>query len=129
MPVERRSVIAVVDDDQRILESLKNLLESAGFSVRLYISAQLFLNDSTLAEIDCLITDVGMPDIDGFELQRRAEEARPDLPVILVTGSHAVAAQQRAIGHGKVNFFRKPFCGQELLSAVRQGLSSSRKIS
>jgi FixJ family two-component response regulator len=129
MPVERRPVIAVVDDDQRILESLKNLLESAGFSVRLYISAQSFLNDSPLAEIDCLITDVGLPDINGFELQRRAEEARPDLPVILITGNHAVAAQQRAVRHSKGNFFRKPFSGQELLAAVIHGLSSSRKIS
>jgi FixJ family two-component response regulator len=129
MPVERRSVIAVVDDDQRILESLKNLLESAGFSVRLYLSAQSFLEDSPLAEIDCLITDVGMPDINGFELQRRVEEARPDLPVILITGNHAVAAQQRAIRHDKENFFRKPFSGQELLSAVFQNLSSARKIS
>lgn len=129
MPVERRSVIAVVDDDQRILESLKNLLESAGFSVWLYMSAQSFLKESSLAEIDCLITDVGMPDIDGFELQRRAEEARPDLPVILMTGNHAVAAQQLAVRHGKENVFRKPFSSQELLSAVRQRLSSSRKIS
>jgi FixJ family two-component response regulator len=129
MPVERRSVIAVVDDDQRILESLKNLLESAGFSVRLYISAQSFLDDSPLEEIDCLITDVGMPDINGFELQRRVEEARPDLPIILITGDYAIAAQQRTIRHGKENFFRKPFSGQELLSAVFQNLSSARKIS
>jgi FixJ family two-component response regulator len=129
MPVERRSVIAVVDDDQRMLESLKNLLESAGFSVRLYLSAQLFLEESPLSEIDCLITDVGMPDIDGFELERRAEEARPDLPVILITGNHAVAAKQRAIRHGTENFFRKPFSGQELLAAVIQRLSSSRKVS
>jgi FixJ family two-component response regulator len=129
MPVKRTSVIAVVDDDQRILESLKNLLESAEFSVRLYLSAQSFLEDSPLSEIDCLITDVGMPDIDGFELQRRVEEARPDLPVILITGDHAMAAQKRAIRNGKENFFRKPFSGQELLSAVFQKLSSARKIS
>ena len=129
MPVVRKSVIAVVDDDQRILESLKNLLESAGFSVRLFMSAQSFLTDSPLSEIDCLITDIGMPAIDGFELQRRVEEARPDLPVILITGDHAMAAQQRAIRNGKENFFRKPFSGQELLSAVFQKLSTARKIS
>jgi FixJ family two-component response regulator len=129
MPVGRRSVVAVVDDDQRILESLKNLLESAGFSVRLYPSAQSFLRGSPLSEIDCLITDVGMPDIDGFELQRRVEKARPDLPVILMTGDHAIASQQHATGHGDGNLIKKPFKGQELLSAVRQGLSSSRKIS
>lgn len=85
MPVEHRPVIAVVDDDQRTLVSLKNLLESAGYSVRLNLSIQSFLKGSPLSEIDCLITDVGMPDIDGFELQHRDEEVRPDLPVILIT--------------------------------------------
>jgi FixJ family two-component response regulator len=128
MPVKRTSVIAVVDDDQRILESLKNLLESAGFSVRLYLSALSFLEDSPLSEIDCLITDIGMPDIDGFELQRRVKKSRPDLPVILITGDYAIVAQQRTIRNGKESFFRKPFNGQELLAAVIQRLSSSRKI-
>ncbi|UVF22646.1 response regulator (plasmid) [Microvirga terrae] len=129
MPAERRLVIAVVDDDQRILESLKNLFESAGFAVRTYLSGRTFLEDSPLSEIDCLITDIGMPDIDGFELQRRVEGARPDVPIILITGDHAISARQRAIGNDKENFFRKPFSGQELLSAVCQALSSSRKLS
>lgn len=129
MPFEHRSVIAVVDDDQRILESLQNLFESAGFSVRTYLSAHSLLEDSSLAEIDCLITDIAMPDIDGFELQRRVERARPDLPIILITGDHAISAHPRAVENDKPNFFRKPFRGQELLSAVCQRLSSSRRLS
>ncbi|WP_410055019.1 response regulator transcription factor [Microvirga sp. Mcv34] len=129
MPFEHRSVIAVVDDDQRILESLKNLFESAGFSVRTYLSARSFLEDSPLSEIDCLITDIGMPNIDGFELQRRVEGGRPDLPIILITGDLSISAHQPAVGNDKPNFFRKPFSGQELLSAVCQGLSSSHRPS
>jgi FixJ family two-component response regulator len=117
-------IIAVVDDDPRLLESLSDLLESAGYSVRSFRSAQLILEDrSALAEIACLIADIGMPVIDGFQLERLVKQARPELPVILVTGRHEIADQQRAIAQGN-RFFRKPFDGQALLAAVGQALLS-----
>ena len=64
----RRFVIAVVDDDRRILESLEMLLASADYDVRLFSSATALLESGGLREIDCLISDVGMPVMDGFEL-------------------------------------------------------------
>src|SRR5262249_45237105 len=80
-------IVAVVDDDQRILQSLETLLESADYSVRLYASAESLLEDAdVLAELDCLISDIGLSLIDGFELLRLVKSARPDLPVILITG-------------------------------------------
>ena len=57
--------VAVIDDDQRVLESLENLLESAGYTVRLFTSAQAFLKDEAFAKVDCVISDIGMPAIDG----------------------------------------------------------------
>lgn len=119
------STIAVVDDDPRLLESLGDLLESAGYSVRSFRSAQLLLDDkAALAAIDCLIADIGMPVIDGFELEKLVKQARPDLPVILVTGRHEIADQQRAIAQGN-RFFRKPFDGQALLVAIGQALQKA----
>ncbi|HVY42884.1 MAG TPA: response regulator [Hyphomicrobiaceae bacterium] len=115
-------IIAVVDDDLRLLESLRDLLESAGYAVRSFRSAKLFLEDGTaLSETDCLIADIGMPAIDGFELEKRVKQARPELPVILITGRHEIADQQRAIAQ-RNRFFRKPFDGQALLAAVDQAL-------
>lgn len=123
MPLET-TTIAVVDDDPRLLESLRELLESAGYAVRSFNAAQLLLNDKTaLADIACLIADIGMPVIDGFELEKRVRQARPELPVILVTGRHEIADQQRAISQGN-RFFRKPFDGQALLAAVGEALRS-----
>jgi FixJ family two-component response regulator len=114
--------IAVVDDDPRLLESLRELLESAGHSVRSFGSAQLLLADeAVLAEAACLIADIGMPFIDGFELEKLVRQRRPELPVILITGRHEIADQQRAIAQGS-RFFRKPFDGQALLAAVDQAL-------
>lgn len=118
------SIIAVVDDDPRLLESLGELLESAGYSVRPFRSAQLLLGDkAALAEIECLIADIGMPVIDGFELEKLVKQARPQLPVILITGRHEIADQQRAIAQGN-RFFRKPFDGQALLAAIGEALHS-----
>ena len=114
-------VVAVVDDDPRILESLEDLLESAGHAVRLFTSATALLEGCGFADIDCLISDISMPSIDGWELQRLAHAARPELPVILITG-HDVSEQAMAATHGNQGFFRKPFNGQELLAAVGKAL-------
>jgi FixJ family two-component response regulator len=115
-----QSVIAIVDDDQRLLESLENLLESAGHVVRAFSSAQTLLDSNTVPEIDCLITDIGMPGMDGFELQRLMSERRPDLPVILITARHEVIELLQT----KHNwFFRKPFDGQALLAAIGDALT------
>lgn len=113
--------IAVVDDDARLLESLENLLESAGYSVRTFFSAEELL-DAGLLEIDCLITDIGMPGLDGFELHHIAKQLRPELPVFLITGRHEIADQRRAGAEDIAGIFRKPFDGPTLLAAIGNAL-------
>ncbi|MFM0341562.1 response regulator [Paraburkholderia fungorum] len=115
-----KPVVAIVDDDQRLLESLEELLESAGHAVQTFSSAQTLLDSNALPEIVCLITDIGMPGMDGFELQRLMRERRPDLPVILITGRHELAELPQA----KYNrLFRKPFDGRALLAAIGDALT------
>ena len=117
-------IVAVVDDDPRLLESLAELLDSAGYSVRSFRFARSFLEDeAVLSEVDCLIADIGMPVIDGFELEKLVKRARPELPVILITGRHEIADQRRAIARSN-RFFRKPFDGQALLAAIGQAIRS-----
>src|SRR5882757_5808145 len=78
--------IAVIDDDARIIASLASLLESADYAVRPFASGTALIDSECLAEIDCLISDIDMPVMDGFELVRMVRAARPELPVILITG-------------------------------------------
>lgn len=112
---KRRPVVAIVDDDPRLLESLENLLESAGYVARCFSSAEALLS-SGLSDVNVLITDIGMPGTDGFQLRDLVKKAHPEMPVFLITGRHEIADQDRAQGIN--GFFRKPFDGQVLLTAV-----------
>ena len=119
------SIIAVVDDDQRILESLEILLESADHAVRLFASGAALLESGCLAEIDCVISDIDMPELDGFELLQAVHAARPGLPIILITGYPDTLKRLQPLGGSNPRFFTKPFQGPELLAAVTDALRSS----
>ena len=121
----RERVVAVVDDDTRVLESLENLLESAGHTVRLFTSARALLEDEAFGRIDCLISDIDMPTIDGFELERLARVARPELPVILITGRRELIKGRQITGRDGTKIFLKPFSEQDLLSAISNALARS----
>ena len=115
----RQRVVAVVDDDSRVLESLEDLLESAGHTVHLFRSAQALLEDEAFGRIDCLISDIGMPVIDGFDLERLARAARPELPVILITGRlELIKGRQMTAQNENRTFLLKPFSERELLGAI-----------
>ena len=120
------STIAVVDDDARILASLASLLESADYAVRPFASGTALVDSGCLAEIDCLISDIDMPAMDGFELIRVARAAWPGLPIILVTGHPELLDRLPAIDPGLHRFFKKPFDGQELLTAIDEVLRKPR---
>jgi DNA-binding NtrC family response regulator len=102
----RKFVTAVVDDDRRVLDSLEDLLESAGHRVRLFGSAAALLESGSLADIDCLISDIDLPTIDGFELVRHADMAK----------------RSRGAGPPCYRLFEKPIDGREMLVAVSNAL-------
>jgi FixJ family two-component response regulator len=114
-------IIAVVDDDDYVLESLKNLLESHGYCVFPYNSADSFLADEVLSDIDCLISDISMPVMDGLELQKRVGKDRPQLPVILITARPEVNASNIASANNR-GFFQKPFDSNALVQAVASAI-------
>ena len=119
----RKPVVAVVDDDPRVLESLADLLESEGYDARTYSSASVLL-EAGLSGVDAIISDIGMPGIDGFEFRNLISKALPELPIFLITGRHELAEQGRA--QGISGLFRKPFDGQALLAAVADALSGKK---
>jgi FixJ family two-component response regulator len=115
-------VVAVVDDDRSILRSLEYLLESADYAVRLFTSASALLDCGCLSAIDCLISDIDMPDMDGIELLRLARAARPGLPVVLITGYPDRLPRFSPADGNEPRVFTKPFYGPELLAAVTEAL-------
>jgi FixJ family two-component response regulator len=121
---DARPIVAVVDDDPRLLDSLGDLLESAGYAARGYPSADALLHGG-LGELDLLITDIGMPGMDGLELRELVRAARPELPVFLITGRQEIADRERARGGGVL--FAKPFDAGALLATVGEALGSSRR--
>ena len=120
---KNKHVVAIVDDDPRLLESVGDLLESAGYVARSFSSAGSLLVNG-LSDLDVLITDIGMPGMDGFELRDVVKKSRPELPVFLITGRHEIADQGRA--QGICGFFRKPFDAQVLLTAIANALHKTR---
>jgi FixJ family two-component response regulator len=121
-----RRTVAVVDDDYRILESLESLLESAGHTVRLFPSAEAFLEAGVLGGIDCLISDIRMPGMDGFALLRLTQADRPGLPVILITGRAELISAQPPANLPPQHLFVKPFDGKKLLAAITAALQQDR---
>jgi FixJ family two-component response regulator len=112
-------LIAVVDDDRRILEALQTLLESAGFAVCVFASATALLETGRLDELDCVISDINMPAIDGLELSRRIQAARPGLPIILITGHPELLNRPPfVVETSSYRLFTKPYDPDALLAAI-----------
>jgi two-component system response regulator FixJ len=116
--------VYVIDDDAAMRDSLDFLLGSAGFSVRLFDSAEAFLNEPSLA-FGCVLTDIRMPGIDGIELLRRlnpASDARK-LPVIIMTGHGDVPLAVEAMKLGALDFLEKPFEDERLIGMIETALA------
>jgi len=120
----RSAVIAVVDDDPGMLESIEGLLSSADYDVRLFATATALLESTDLGGTDLLISDVAMPLMDGFELTRAVHAVRPGLPVILITGRPDLLRRPPLDGPNAYRVFKKPFDGHELLTAAALMLRS-----
>jgi FixJ family two-component response regulator len=120
-----KHIVAAVDDDFRVRESIASLMESAGYTPVVFSSAEEFLQSGTLAAAGCMITDVRMPGMDGLELQRRVRLERPELAVILISAHYDEETRRRALDQGAAGFLNKPFDAAELLGKIELALSES----
>jgi FixJ family two-component response regulator len=119
---EPSPIVFVVDDDASIREALSSLVESAGFRVETFASAQEFLERKRPSTPACLVLDVRLPGLNGLELQRKLAPARMRLPIVFITGHGDIPMSVRAMKAGAVEFLPKPFDDEQLLEAVRQAI-------
>lgn len=120
--------VALVDDNKSARDSLVFLIEACGIEVLSFSSAQEFLDDPRIGEIDCALTDVRMPEIDGFKLQDALAHRLPYLSVIFISGYGDVPMTVRAIKGGAVDFLEKPIEDKALLEAVRKAVERSHRL-
>jgi FixJ family two-component response regulator len=113
-------VVAVVDDDPAVLDSLQDLLESRGYSVRSFLSAEEFLEGDAPLLIGCLISDIELPGMDGWSLETLVLDRRPQMPIIFVTARGEIDELRKKLCFNDVPriIFKKPFDGGQLLKAV-----------
>ena len=119
-------IVFVVDDDVSVRESLELLIRCAGWQPETFASAQEFLARPRGFAPSCLVLDVGLPDLNGLELQKRVAADRIDMPIIFITGYGDVPMTVRAMKEGAVEFLTKPFADDVLLGAIRTALDRSR---
>jgi len=121
------SLVAVIDDDHAVRESSESLIRSAGFAVRVFDSAEQFLNSPYLRKAACLVLDVRMPGMSGPELRRKLLSEGYEVPVIFITAAADEEAKARELTNGAVAYLTKPFDEQELLPAIDRALKSDSK--
>ena len=119
--------IAVIDDDKSALASLARLIKSAGIEVLSFSTARAFLDDPNLSQVDCAVTDLRMPGVDGLKLQEMLAETVPYLSVVFITGHGNIPKTVKAIRGGAIDFLEKPVDDSALLEAVRRGAERSRE--
>jgi two-component system response regulator FixJ len=115
------------DDISDVRDSLRALLESAGYPVREFDNAKKVLAEPDFSQASCLIADIRMPDMDGLQLQEELNRRQIGLPVIIITGHGDVPLAVRAMKAGAVDFLEKPFDGEFMLDTVRRALTLSEQ--
>ena len=124
LPVAPDQKIYIIDDDEALRDSLVWLLESSGYRVAAYASAEAFLAAYTAAMTGCLVLDVRMPGMSGLELFEELRARHCTLPVIFITGHGDVPMAVSAVKKGAVDFIEKPFGDRDMLGLIEQCLAA-----
>ena len=119
---ETSKLIAIIDDDEAMQDSLRDLMEAAGLVARCFGSAEEFLASDLRTQAACLIVDIRMPKMSGLQLQARLKEEECNIPIIFITAHGDARMRIRAMREGAVEFLAKPFDHHLLLKRVRAAL-------
>lgn len=117
-----QSLVAIVDDDESVRESLPHLVRELGFAARVFASAEDFLASSSIDETGCLILDIAMPGMSGPELQAELTRRQHRLPIVFITAHEDDTLRVRLIEAGAVECLLKPFSSKALRVALNAAL-------
>ncbi len=115
--------LALVDDDVEVRVALTRLVSSAGFEVEAFASGTDFLRSLADRVPDCLVLDLHMPDMSGFEVQDVLVTSHPEVPVVVITGYDTPEARARVLAHGSKAYLCKPVDGDALLDAIESAIA------
>jgi FixJ family two-component response regulator len=120
-------LISVVDDDRSVVEAMVSLIQSVGYKVKGFRSAEDFLKSRQMLNTACLILDVRMPSMGGFELQRRLAAKNYRIPIIFITAYDSDDVHSQAFQAGAAGLLCKPFSQESLFQAVRSALANQHE--
>jgi FixJ family two-component response regulator len=120
--MDRRPLVAIVDDSESVRESLPDLLEQSGFAAEAFPSAEAFLESERLRGTDCLVLDVGLPGMSGPDLQRELIRRGSAIPIVFITAQGDASLRPRLVARGAVACLFKPFSDTELIEAMKAAL-------
>ncbi len=116
--------ISIVDDDTSIREALKSLMRSVRFDVETFASAEEFLASERLNDTTCLVLDVTLPGMSGFDLQHQLNIEGRDIPIVFITAHSDEASRQRALKGGAIDFLSKPVRRDMLFKAIQSAIEA-----
>jgi FixJ family two-component response regulator len=123
------AAVAVIDDEPAVRKALKRLLRSAGFGVHTYSGGADFLQTVHTHLPDCLVVDIQMRPMDGFELLRQLKSLGVGTPAILITAYETPEGDELISRSGAIGFLRKPFSDHALIEMVHVALRMTRSAS
>ena len=116
-------LVAVVDDDPSILRALRRLLRVAGYAVETFVSGEELLEWAALSTVDCLVLDVNLAGLSGFQVQERLLDRRLAIPIIFITAQDDGPTRERARRGHEARYLRKPFDDQTLIAEIQLALA------
>jgi two-component system response regulator FixJ len=119
--------VALIEDDEAALDSLRALLEAHGYDVRCFRSAEHFLTTPDAAVPDCIVSDVRMPGISGLDLHRQLKLRGSAIPMILITGHGDIAMAVTAIKEGAFDFIEKPYDADRLIASIDKAITAEHE--
>ena len=122
-----RPLVAVVDDDESVRESLPDLLRELGFDAETFASPEEFLRSTAVERADCLLLDIAMPGMSGPDLQAELSRTQQAIPIVFITAQADQGIRDRVIACGAVDCLFKPFTDVALLRARRAALPASQQ--
>ena len=122
--ISARPLIAIVDDEESVRRAIKRLIVSAGLDVIVFRAGREFLDALSSRRPDCIVLDLHMPGMSGFEIQSDLAKAGHNIPIVVITGHDTADSKSRVLAAGAAAYLRKPVQGALLLDAIMGAIGS-----